>query len=750
MIISFTNTHANAHPASQVQHLEAMVQHLEEYLQTYPHQPEETEKGEDKDEAETDEEENEGAGESFSRKFPLAKFTRGEKKLTLHCTTPVTDAYRVRGGAVGRRGGGGAGEVQGVGIKRGGGMGNLGGGSGGSELDELLASLEEERQSDSLGAGGAVRVPFPHEIVPLGNALTRQTAKTSAPWGGEREGGGGARGAGKKGLVTDSQEQRAPRQVLGADHAAFVTGNRDIRVEEMQALLKMERRLTKQLRGRLVLAHDELARSSAEMTSLRKIIEELQSNATKRLAERGRQAEREREGEREFSRNFGKALQVMGQPRGVSPILQGSVQDVDDSRELARVQARVSCLEKNLANTMAEKGQKKAPNFKNVTDGGAGEGGGKSVEEDLREQLQVLRGALSQQLQDALSSKNDTCSKLRAAERRIAELQKKAPNFKNVTDGGAGEGGGKSVEEQLQVLRGALSQQLQDALSSKNDTCSKLRAAERRIEELQTALQHLQMDLARAESARKASGALAEEFRLAMENAKKGAKRGVKAADRRAGRRERGAAQAAHEEWEQKLDVLAQRLSLVTLEHEKLVAVHAQEKQLSKALAAERKSFKAMAASVASDLSGVESHRSISPRTRFVLSGAASRLHQVDKARLKLLDRLSEYEQDLYTDATSSNREREKEREREGLPETILHSKLHHSAALVDTYQISLRPPRGTAHDISTDRGGGSVCGGEEAHGPPWGGVGGGGGSDDDEMDFEAMSTHMAAGVVIH
>jgi hypothetical protein len=33
-------------------------------------------------------------------------------------------------------------------------MGSLGGGSGGPELDELLASMEEERQSDSLGAGG--------------------------------------------------------------------------------------------------------------------------------------------------------------------------------------------------------------------------------------------------------------------------------------------------------------------------------------------------------------------------------------------------------------------------------------------------------------------------------------------------------------------------------------------------------------------------------------------------------------------
>ena len=52
-----------------------------------------------------------------------------------------------------------------------------------SELDELLASLEEEeeeeeRQSDSPGA--AVRVPPPHEIAPPGKALT------SAPWGGER------------------------------------------------------------------------------------------------------------------------------------------------------------------------------------------------------------------------------------------------------------------------------------------------------------------------------------------------------------------------------------------------------------------------------------------------------------------------------------------------------------------------------------------------------------------------------------
>jgi hypothetical protein len=636
MMISFTNTHTNAHPASQ-------VQHLEQYLQIHPPRPEEKEKGEeDKDETETEEEENEGAGEIFPCKFPLEKFTRGKKKLTSDCTTPVTDT-RVRGGGVGRRGGGGGGEVQGVGMTGGGGMGRLGGGAQG-------------------GQGG----------------------------GGEDGGAKRARGAGKRALVTDSQEQRAPRQVLGADNAAIFHGNRDIRVEEMQALLKVERQLTKQLQGRLVLAHDELARSSAEMTSLRKIIEELQSDTTKRLAERGRQSERDREREREKESSRNSTFRVMGQPRAVSPILQGSVQQVDHSRELARAQARVSCLEKDLANAMAEKGQKKAPNSKKVTDGGAGVGGGKSVEEDLREQLQVLRGALSQQLQDALSSKNDTCSKLRAAERRI--------------------------------------------------------------EELQTALQHLQMDLARAESARKASGALAEEFRLAMENAKKGAKKGVKAADRRAGRRERGAAQEAHEEWEQKLDVLAQRLSVVTLEHEKLVAVHVQEKQLSKALAAERKSFKAMAASVASDLSGVESHRSISPRTRFVISGAASRLHQVDKTRLKLLERLSEHEPDLYTDANSSKREREKDVEREGLPGTILHSKVHHPAALVDTNQVSLRPPRGTAHDMSTDGGGGGVHGGGEgAHDGDggWGGVGRGGGSDA-EMDTEAMSTLMAAGVVIH
>jgi hypothetical protein len=55
-----------------------------------------------------------------------------------------------------------------------------------SELDELLASLEEEeeeRQSDSPGA--AVRVPPPHEIDPPGKAFERKTAKTSAPWGGE-------------------------------------------------------------------------------------------------------------------------------------------------------------------------------------------------------------------------------------------------------------------------------------------------------------------------------------------------------------------------------------------------------------------------------------------------------------------------------------------------------------------------------------------------------------------------------------
>jgi len=77
-------------------------------------------------------EENEGAGEKISRKFPPAKFTRGEKKLTLDCTTPVTDAYGVRGGGVGRRGGGGAGEVQGVGIKRGGWYGESGWGLRGS------------------------------------------------------------------------------------------------------------------------------------------------------------------------------------------------------------------------------------------------------------------------------------------------------------------------------------------------------------------------------------------------------------------------------------------------------------------------------------------------------------------------------------------------------------------------------------------------------------------------------------------
>ena len=79
MIISFTNTHANAHPASQVQHLEAMVQHLEEYLQTYPHQPEETEKGEDKDEAETDERKTRARAKKFPASFRRQSLHEGKR-----------------------------------------------------------------------------------------------------------------------------------------------------------------------------------------------------------------------------------------------------------------------------------------------------------------------------------------------------------------------------------------------------------------------------------------------------------------------------------------------------------------------------------------------------------------------------------------------------------------------------------------------------------------------------------------------
>ena len=80
MIISFTNTHANAHPASQVQHLEAMVQHLEEYLQTYPHQPEEKEKGEeDKDEAETDERKTRARAKKIPASFCWQSLHEGKR-----------------------------------------------------------------------------------------------------------------------------------------------------------------------------------------------------------------------------------------------------------------------------------------------------------------------------------------------------------------------------------------------------------------------------------------------------------------------------------------------------------------------------------------------------------------------------------------------------------------------------------------------------------------------------------------------
>jgi hypothetical protein len=77
----------------------------------------------------------------------------------------------------------------------------------------------------------------------------------------------------------------------------------------------------------------------------------------------------------------------------------------------------------------------------------------------------------------------------------------------------------------------------------------------------------------------------------------------LKAEGRRVGRRERGAAEAAHAEWEQKLETLAQRLSFVSLEREHEKAQHEQERAFSASLLAERKTLKALAAAVAGTLS---------------------------------------------------------------------------------------------------------------------------------------------------
>ena len=77
----------------------------------------------------------------------------------------------------------------------------------------------------------------------------------------------------------------------------------------------------------------------------------------------------------------------------------------------------------------------------------------------------------------------------------------------------------------------------------------------------------------------------------------------LKAEGRRVGRRERGAAEAAHAAWEQKLEALAQRLSFVSLEREHEKAQHEQERAFSASLLAERKTLKALAAAAAGTFS---------------------------------------------------------------------------------------------------------------------------------------------------